>query len=147
MQAVTLTKDRPAISSERTPHKKKQDRNCQTVLNIWSTLTLTWVKYGRKSLGTTTEKNCAGKGQRQIQKTELSSRQRGRPTEWRKNIWLDTKIYWLTGRQSQCDFDFEISPRVSPLKSLKLHCSKMGFSESESESCYVRRSVSQSLLV
>jgi hypothetical protein len=36
MQAMTLTKDRPALSSERAPHKKKQDSNCQTVLNIWS---------------------------------------------------------------------------------------------------------------
>jgi hypothetical protein len=36
MQAVTLTKDRPTLSSERAPHKKKQDRNCQTVLSIWS---------------------------------------------------------------------------------------------------------------
>jgi hypothetical protein len=41
------------------------------------------VKYGRKSLGTTTEKDCAGKGQRHTQKTDPSSRQRGRPTEWR----------------------------------------------------------------
>jgi hypothetical protein len=39
------------------------------------------VIYGRKSLGTTTEKDCAGKGQRHIQKTDPSSRQRGRPTE------------------------------------------------------------------
>jgi hypothetical protein len=36
MHAMTLTKDRPVLSSERAPHKKKQDRNCQTVLNIWS---------------------------------------------------------------------------------------------------------------
>jgi hypothetical protein len=41
------------------------------------------VKYGRKSQGTTTEKDCAGKGQRHIQKTDPSSRQRGCPTEWR----------------------------------------------------------------
>jgi hypothetical protein len=39
------------------------------------------VKYGRKSQGTTTEKDCAGKDQRHIQKTDPSSRQRGRPTE------------------------------------------------------------------
>jgi hypothetical protein len=39
------------------------------------------VKYGRKSQGTTTEKDCAGKGQRHIQTTDPSSRQRGRPTE------------------------------------------------------------------
>jgi hypothetical protein len=39
------------------------------------------VKYGRKSQGTMTEKDCAGKGQRHIQKTDPSSRQRGRPTE------------------------------------------------------------------
>jgi hypothetical protein len=23
---------------------------------------------------------------------------------------LDTKTYWLTDRQSQCDFDFDLSP-------------------------------------
>jgi hypothetical protein len=34
MQAMTLTKDRPVLSSERAPHQK-QDRNCQTVINIW----------------------------------------------------------------------------------------------------------------
>jgi hypothetical protein len=39
------------------------------------------VKYGPKSQGTRTEKDCAGKDQRHIQKTDLSSRQRGRPTE------------------------------------------------------------------
>jgi hypothetical protein len=39
------------------------------------------VKYGSESQGTTTEKDCAGKGQRHIQKTDPSSRQRGRPTE------------------------------------------------------------------
>jgi hypothetical protein len=39
------------------------------------------VKYGRKCQGTTTEKDCAGKGQRHIQKTDPSFRQRGRPTE------------------------------------------------------------------
>jgi hypothetical protein len=39
------------------------------------------VKYGRKSQGTKTEKDCAGKGQRHIEKTDPSSRQRGRPTE------------------------------------------------------------------
>jgi hypothetical protein len=22
-------------------------------------------------------------------------------------MWLDTKTYWLTDRQSQCDFDFD----------------------------------------
>jgi hypothetical protein len=39
------------------------------------------VKYGRKSQGTRTEKDCAGNGQRHIQKTDPSSRQSGRPTE------------------------------------------------------------------
>jgi hypothetical protein len=39
------------------------------------------VKYGRKSLGTTTEKDCAGKGQRTYKKTDPSCRQRGGPTE------------------------------------------------------------------
>jgi hypothetical protein len=34
---VAYTKDRPVLSSERAPHiKKNQDRNCQTVINIWS---------------------------------------------------------------------------------------------------------------
>jgi hypothetical protein len=41
------------------------------------------VKYGHKSQGSRTEKDCAGKGQRHIQKTDPSSRQRGRPTESR----------------------------------------------------------------
>jgi hypothetical protein len=41
------------------------------------------VKYGRKSQGTWTREDCAGKGQRHIQKTDPSSRQRGRPTESR----------------------------------------------------------------
>jgi hypothetical protein len=31
----TRTQERPVLSSERAPHKK-QDRNCQTVINIWS---------------------------------------------------------------------------------------------------------------
>jgi hypothetical protein len=43
------------------------------------------VKYSRKSQGTRTEKDCAGKGQRHIQKTDLSSCQRGRPTESERN--------------------------------------------------------------
>jgi hypothetical protein len=41
------------------------------------------VKYGRESQGTKTEKDCAGKGQRHIQKIDPSSRQRGRPTKSR----------------------------------------------------------------
>jgi hypothetical protein len=32
---AAYTKDRSVLSSERMPHKK-QDRNCQTVINIWS---------------------------------------------------------------------------------------------------------------
>jgi hypothetical protein len=32
---AACTKDRSVLSSERAPHKK-QDRNCQTVINIWS---------------------------------------------------------------------------------------------------------------
>jgi hypothetical protein len=24
-------------------------------------------------------------------------------------MWLDTKTYWLTDRQSQCDFDFDLA--------------------------------------
>jgi hypothetical protein len=34
MQTVTLTKDRPVLSSERALHNNKT--NCQTVINIWS---------------------------------------------------------------------------------------------------------------
>jgi hypothetical protein len=41
------------------------------------------VKYGSKSQGNRTEKDCAGKGQRHLQKTDPSTRQRGRPTESR----------------------------------------------------------------
>jgi hypothetical protein len=59
MQAMTLMKDRPVLSSERTPHKK-QDRNCQKIINIWS---------------------------------------RARDGAWYQDL--------LTGRQSQCDFDFD----------------------------------------
>jgi hypothetical protein len=32
---AACTNDRPVLSSERALHKK-QDRNCQTVINIWS---------------------------------------------------------------------------------------------------------------
>jgi hypothetical protein len=32
---LTMTKDRPTLSSERAP-SPRQDRNCQTVTNIWS---------------------------------------------------------------------------------------------------------------
>jgi hypothetical protein len=39
------------------------------------------VKYGRESQGTRPEKNCAGKDQQHIQKTDPSSRQRGHSTE------------------------------------------------------------------
>jgi hypothetical protein len=41
------------------------------------------VKYGRSPNGLGPEKDCAGKGQRHIQKTDPSSHQRGRPTESR----------------------------------------------------------------
>jgi hypothetical protein len=41
------------------------------------------------------------------QKTDPSSRQRGRPTITRPQIGPDTKTDWLTSRQSQCDFDFD----------------------------------------
>jgi hypothetical protein len=59
------------------------------------------------------EKDCAGKGQQHVQKTDPSSRERGRPAKTRlylsnsneAQIGLDTKACWLTDRQSQCDFD------------------------------------------
>jgi hypothetical protein len=44
-------------------------------------LNLETVKYGRKCQGTRQENDCTGKGQQQIQKTDPSSRQRGRPTK------------------------------------------------------------------
>jgi hypothetical protein len=34
-EPAEYTKGRPILSSERAPHKKK-DRNCQTIINIWS---------------------------------------------------------------------------------------------------------------
>jgi hypothetical protein len=34
-QSRQHVQDRPVLSSARAPHKK-QDRNCQTVINIWS---------------------------------------------------------------------------------------------------------------
>jgi hypothetical protein len=37
-----LTEDRPVLSSERAPHKK-QDRNCQRVINVWP-----WVPSGAR---------------------------------------------------------------------------------------------------
>jgi hypothetical protein len=46
--------------------------------------------------------DCAGEDHQHIQKTDPSSRQRGRP-----RIGLDTKTYWLTDLQSQSDFDFD----------------------------------------
>jgi hypothetical protein len=48
------------------------------------------VKYDRKSQGTKTEKDCAGKGQRHIQKTNPSSRQRGRPVSFRLHMGENT---------------------------------------------------------
>jgi hypothetical protein len=59
------------------------------------------------------EKDCTGKGQQHIHKTDPSSRQRERPTKTRNNyqgvinLGLDTKTYLLTDLQSQCDFDLE----------------------------------------
>jgi hypothetical protein len=41
------------------------------------------VKYGRGSQGTRKKKDCAGKGQQHIQKTDPSSRQRGCPIRTR----------------------------------------------------------------
>jgi hypothetical protein len=33
-EPAAYTKEKPVLSSERAPHK--EDRNCQTVINIWS---------------------------------------------------------------------------------------------------------------
>jgi hypothetical protein len=55
------------------------------------------------------EKDCAGKDQQHIQKTDPSSRQRGRPTKQDRSC--QTAIVearhqdLLTDRQLQCDFD------------------------------------------
>jgi hypothetical protein len=74
------------------------------------------VKYGREIQGTRTRERLPGEGEQYIQKTDPSSRQRGRPTKPRpqlsnsnKYMGLDAKTYWLTDRQSQCDFDFDLS--------------------------------------
>jgi hypothetical protein len=66
------------------------------------------------------EKDCTDKGQQHVQMTGASSRQRGRLTKNKTvtfkqqqisghepEMGLDTKTYWLTDRQSQCDFDFD----------------------------------------
>jgi hypothetical protein len=55
--------------------------------------------------------------------TDPTSRQRGRPNKRQDRNFkkkkslvkcpifgLDTKTYWLTDRQSQCDFDFDFEP-------------------------------------
>jgi hypothetical protein len=47
-------------------------------------------KYGRESQGTRTEKICASKNQQHVQKTDPSSRQRGRPTK--KDRYCQTVI-------------------------------------------------------
>jgi hypothetical protein len=57
------------------------------------------VKYGREIQGTRTRENCAGEGQQHIQKTDPSSRQRGRPTKTRpylsnKNKYLVMSPRW-----------------------------------------------------
>jgi hypothetical protein len=76
------------------------------------------VKYGRKSQGTTTEKDCAGKGQRHIQKTDRPLVREGVPRNEERNCqtysifrteknlvvspgWvLYTKTDWPTDRRS-----------------------------------------------
>jgi hypothetical protein len=63
-ELAAYKKDRPVLSLERAPHKK-QNRNCQRVINIWS-----WV-----------------------------------PDRARHQ---DLLTDWLTDRQSQCDFDFDL---------------------------------------
>jgi hypothetical protein len=45
------------------------------------------VKYGREIQGPRTRKDCAGEGQQHMQKTDPSSRQRGRPTK--RNLLID----------------------------------------------------------
>jgi hypothetical protein len=58
--------------------------------------------------GLVPEKDNAGEGQQHIEETDSSSRQRGRPGKQDRNsqgvMGLGTKTYWLTDRQSQCDF-------------------------------------------
>jgi hypothetical protein len=80
------------------------------------------VKYGRKTLLTGPEKDCAGKDQQHMQKIDPSSRERGRPTETRPQLLNSNKYLvmsprwgstprltdWLTDRQSQCDFDYDL---------------------------------------
>jgi hypothetical protein len=37
---------------------------------------------------------------------------------------LDTKTYWLTGRQSQCNFDFDLTEGVTELVQEQLRVSR-----------------------
>jgi hypothetical protein len=37
-------------------------------------------------------------------------------------FWLDTKIYWLTDRQSQCDFEFDFDLDVHPFERMLQKC-------------------------
>jgi hypothetical protein len=76
------------------------------------------VIYGHESQGTRTRERLRWRGPAAYIK-DPPSRQRGCPTKQDRNcqtvinIWswapgLDTKTYWLTDRQSQCDFDFDL---------------------------------------
>jgi hypothetical protein len=85
------------------------------------------VKYGLKSLGTTTGKDCAGKASGTYKRQTRPLVREGVPRNEERNCqtysvfrtekisgdkpqtWLDTKTYWLTDRQSQCDFDFDLN--------------------------------------
>jgi hypothetical protein len=92
------------------------------------------VKYGHESKGLGPEKHYSGEGHQHIQKTDPSSRQRGRPRKQDcncerviNNLGLDTKTYCLTDRQSQCELSassardaVKIEPERVKLKNI--HC-------------------------
>jgi hypothetical protein len=74
-------------------------------------------KYGRESQGTRTRGRLRCQGPSAYKKTDPSSRQRGPPQKQDRNCqtvmsptWGSTPRLtdWLTDRQSQCDFDFDI---------------------------------------
>jgi hypothetical protein len=58
--------------------------------------------------GLRTEKYYAGEGQQHIKRQTRPLVIEGAPEKQDRNSQgLDTKTYWLTDRQSQCDFDFD----------------------------------------
>jgi hypothetical protein len=63
------------------------------------------------------EKDYAGGGQQHIKRQTRPLAREGAPQKQDCNcqrviyMGLDTKTYWLTNRQSQCDFDFNLTEK------------------------------------